>query len=326
MGFPVQRLRRLRRTATLRRMVAETRLSADQFIYPVFVTSGENHCSEISSMPGQFRWSLDRLPEIIDQVLAANVPAVLLFGLPPEKDLAATGAWHEHGIVQEATRRIKRHAPELVVVADTCLCEYTSHGHCGMLDPEGRVLNDETLQVLAKTAVSQAAAGADIIAPSDMMDGRIQAIRAALDAEGFDHLPIMSYAAKYASSFYGPFRDAADSAPAFGDRRAYQMDAPNRREAAREVELDVEEGADILMVKPALPYLDIIADVRARWPHPVAAYHVSGEYAMIKAAAANGWIDERRVATESLVSIARAGADILITYYALDASGWLSQG
>lgn len=325
MGFPSQRLRRLRRTAGLRRMVTETRLSVDQFIYPIFVTAGEHQRSEIGSMPGQFRWSLDRLPELIDQVLAARVPAVLLFGLPPEKDTAATGAWHEHGIVQEATRRIKQQAPDLVVVADTCLCEYTSHGHCGMLDADGQVLNDETLHVLARTAVSQARAGADIIAPSDMMDGRVAALRAALDEAGFEHLPIMAYAAKYASSFYGPFRDAADSAPAFGDRRAYQMDPPNRREAWREVELDVAEGADILMVKPALPYLDIIADVRARWPHPVAAYHVSGEYAMIKAAAAQGWIDERRVATESLLSIARAGADIVITYYALDIARWLAE-
>ena len=326
MGFPIHRMRRLRRSAGLRRMVRETRLSCDQFIYPIFVSAGDNVCTEINSMPGQFRWSLDRLPEIVDQTLAADVPAVLLFGLPPDKDLAATGAWHDHGIVQEATRRIKSQAPDLLVVADTCLCEYTSHGHCGMLDDEGRVLNDETLEVLGRTAVSQARAGADIIAPSDMMDGRVGALRAALDAAGFSHLPIMAYAAKYASSFYGPFRDAADSAPSFGDRRAYQMDPPNRREAKREVALDVEEGADILMVKPALPYLDIIADVRATWDLPVAAYHVSGEYAMIKAAAANGWIDERRVALETLTSIARAGSDILITYYALDAANWLAEG
>ncbi len=325
MGYPIQRLRRLRRTPGLRRMVRETRLAVDQFVYPIFVTAGEHQRSEIRSMPGQYRWSLDRLPELVEQVVTAGVPAVLLFGLPPEKDLAATGAWHEHGIVQEATRRIKHQAPELVVIADTCLCEYTSHGHCGMLDSQGQVLNDETLEVLARTAVSQARAGADIIAPSDMMDGRVAALRAALDAAGFADLPIMAYAAKYASGFYGPFRDAADSAPAFGDRRAYQMDPPNRREALREVALDVDEGADILMVKPALPYLDILADVRATWPHPVAAYQVSGEYAMIKAAAAQGWIDERRIATETLVSIARAGADILITYYALDAARWLSE-
>jgi porphobilinogen synthase len=251
---------------------------------------------------------------------------VLLFGLPSDKDLAGTGAWHDHGIVQEATRRIKALAPELVVVADTCLCEYTSHGHCGMLDDQGRVLNDETLEVLARTAVSQAQAGADIIAPSDMMDGRVAALRSALDAAGFSHLPIMAYAAKYASGFYGPFREAADSAPAFGDRRAYQMDPPNRREALREVALDVEEGADLVMVKPAVAYLDIIADVRARWDLPLAAYHVSGEYAMIKAAAANGWIDERRVAMETLTSIARAGSDLLITYYAIEAAGWLREG
>ena len=325
MAFPVQRLRRLRRTENLRRMVRETHLRVDQLVFPLFVTHGRNIRTEISSMPGNYRWSLDRLPEVVEETAELGIPAVLLFGIPEDKDEQATGAWHDHGIVQEGLRVVKQTAPELVAIADTCLCEYTSHGHCGMLDSEGYVLNDPTLEILARTAVSQAAAGADIIAPSDMMDGRIARLRAALDEHGHETVPLMAYAAKFASAFYGPFREAADSAPAFGDRRAYQMDPPNRREALAEVLLDVEEGADILMVKPAMPYLDIISDVRAATLHPIAAYHVSGEFAMIKAAAANGWIDERRVALEALTSITRAGAEILITYYAPDVARWLSE-
>ncbi len=322
MAFPIQRPRRLRRTEALRRLVRETRISLEQVIYPLFVTVGSGVQEPIGSMPGQYRWSLDRLAPEIESIAAMGIPAVLLFGLPADKDEEASGAWHDHGIVQEALRLIKQVAPDLLSVADTCLCEYTSHGHCGRLDAEGRVMNDPTLELLARTAVSQAEAGADIIAPSDMMDGRVAAIRDALDDHGFDHLPIMSYAAKYASGFYGPFREAADSAPAFGDRRGYQMDPPNRREALREVLLDVEEGADVIMVKPALPYLDIIREVRDALDQPIAAYQVSGEFAMIKAAAANGWIDEQRVAIESLTAIARAGADILITYYAKDLVAW----
>ncbi|MBI2299799.1 MAG: porphobilinogen synthase [Armatimonadetes bacterium] len=324
MAFPIQRLRRLRRTETLRRMVRETRLSVDQLIYPLFITAGQGVQEPIGAMPGNYRWSLDRLPGEIEEIASLGIPAVLLFGIPADKDPEATGAWHERGIVQEALRVVKGAAPELVAVADTCLCEYTSHGHCGRLDERGQVLNDATLELLVRTAVAQAAAGADIIAPSDMMDGRVAAIRAGLDANGFDQIPIMSYAAKFASGFYGPFREAAGSTPAFGDRRGYQMDPPNRREALREVLLDIEEGADIVMVKPAVAYLDIIRDVREAVPHPVAAYHVSGEFSMIKAAAANGWIDEQRVATETLTSIARAGADLIITYYAKDVAGWIS--
>lgn len=325
MAFPVHRPRRLRRSANLRRLVCETRVSADRLVYPLFVTAGRNIKEPIGAMPGNCRWSLDRLPEEIAEVAALGIPAVLLFGVPDHKDPAASGAWAEEGIVQQALRVVKQTAPELLAIADTCLCEYTSHGHCGMLDERGEVLNDATLEVLVRTAVSQAAAGADIIAPSDMMDGRVGAIRAGLDQAGFETTAILSYAAKYASAFYGPFREAADSAPAFGDRRGYQMDPPNRREAVREVLLDVEEGADIVMVKPALAYLDIIREVRDAVTVPVAAYQVSGEFSMIKAAAANGWIDERRVVLETLTGMARAGADILITYFAKDVARWLAE-
>ncbi len=324
MAFPSHRPRRLRRSETLRAMVRETHLRVDQLVYPLFVTHGHGVQEPIGSMPGQYRWSLDTLPAELERVAVLGLPAVLLFGIPEHKDTAATGAWHEHGVVQEALRVCKQTAPQVLAIADTCLCEYTSHGHCGMLDADGQVLNDPTLEVLARTAVAQAAAGADIIAPSDMMDGRIGAIRAALDAAGFDQVALLSYAAKYASGYYGPFREAADSAPAFGDRRGYQMDPANRREALREVLTDVDEGADLVMVKPAGPYLDIIREVRDAVAVPVAAYQVSGEYALIKAAAGNGWIDEQRVALESLTGIVRAGADIVITYYAKDVVSWLT--
>ncbi|NUP98587.1 MAG: porphobilinogen synthase [Armatimonadetes bacterium] len=323
MPFPVQRPRRLRRTAGLRGLVRETRPAVEQLVYPLFVSAGSGIATPIGSMPGQCRWSLDTLPAELERVAACGVPAVLLFGLPEHKDEQASGAFDEHGIVQEALRVVRRTTPELVAIADTCLCEYTSHGHCGLLDEHGQVRNDLTLELLVRTAVSQAAAGADIIAPSDMMDGRVAAIRSGLDQAGFEHLPILSYAAKYASAFYGPFREAADSAPAFGDRRGYQMDPPNRREALREILLDVDEGADMIMVKPALAYLDIISDARAATSLPIAAYHVSGEYAMIKAAVQNGWLDERRTVVEATTAIVRAGADIVITYYAKELADWL---
>ncbi|HIE53228.1 MAG TPA: porphobilinogen synthase [Armatimonadetes bacterium] len=324
MGFPVTRLRRLRAKENFRRLVRETHLSVDDLIYPLFVIYGRNVKQEIPSMPGIYRWSLDRLPEEIEEVAALDIPAVLLFGIPEHKDEVGSGAYDEHGIVQEAIRVIKGTAPELLVVADTCLCEYTSHGHCGLVDEEGRLLNDPTLELLQKTALSQAQAGADLIAPSDMMDGRVAALRQVLDENGFSHVPIMSYAAKYASSFYGPFRDAADSAPQFGDRRAYQMDPPNWREARREVALDLEEGADIVMVKPALAYLDVLREVREMTDLPVAAYNVSGEFSLVKAAAQNGWIDERKIVLEILTGIKRAGADIIITYFAKDLVRWLA--
>jgi len=323
MGFPVHRPRRLRRSAVLRRMVGETRLAVDRLVLPLFVTTGENIAAPISAMPGHCRWSLDRLPSEIEAIAGLGIPAVLLFGIPATKDPEASGAWSETGIVQEAIRVTKQVAPELVVIADTCLCEYTSHGHCGRLTPSGEVDNDPTLELLVRTAVSQAAAGADMVAPSDMMDGRVAAIRAGLDAAGCSQTPIMSYAAKYASAYYGPFREAADSAPAFGDRRGYQMDPANRREALREVRLDVEEGADIILIKPAGPYLDIIRDVREAIDLPLAAYQVSGEFAMIEAAAANGWLDRQRTILESVTAIARAGADLLITYFARDLARWL---
>jgi porphobilinogen synthase len=304
-------------------MVGETRLAVDRLVLPLFVTTGENIAAPISAMPGHCRWSLDRLPSEIEAIAGLGIPAVLLFGIPATKDPEASGAWSETGIVQEAIRVTKQVAPELVVIADTCLCEYTSHGHCGRLTPSGEVDNDPTLELLVRTAVSQAAAGADMVAPSDMMDGRVAAIRAGLDAAGCSQTPIMSYAAKYASAYYGPFREAADSAPAFGDRRGYQMDPANRREALREVRLDVEEGADIILIKPAGPYLDIIRDVREAIDLPLAAYQVSGEFAMIEAAAANGWLDRQRTILESVTAIARAGADLLITYFARDLARWL---
>jgi porphobilinogen synthase len=304
-------------------MVRETELSVNDLVYPLFV--GQGKTQPIASMPGQSRWSLNDLAEPIEQVTGAGLPAVLLFGIPDKKDEVGSGAYAENGIVQQAIRKIKAQAPELVVIGDVCLCEYTSHGHCGLLNEAGEVLNDETLELLARTAVSQAQAGADIVAPSDMMDGRVAALREALDDVGFTQTAILSYAAKYASGFYGPFREAAESAPAFGDRRGYQMDPANAREALREVRLDLEEGADIIMVKPALPYLDIISRARELCDVPVAAYNVSGEFAMVKAAAEKGWLEEPRVVMEILTAIKRAGADIIITYHALDAAQWLTE-
>lgn len=326
MAFPITRMRRLRRTPVLRDLVRETELSPGDFLYPLFVTPGTGVRREVSSMPGVYNISVDQLAREADELAELGVPGVLLFGLPASKDLEASGAFAEDGIVQQAARALKAHAPDLLVVADTCLCEYTSHGHCGRLDADGYLDNDATLEMLARTAVSQAAAGCDVIAPSDMMDGRVSAIRVALDEAGFALTPIMAYAAKFASGFYGPFRDAADSAPAFGDRRQYQMDPPNRREALRELELDAEEGADILMVKPALAYLDIIREARGLLKHPLAAYNVSGEYAMVHAAARNGWIDGDRVTMEILTGIKRAGADIIITYHAKEAARLLRRG
>jgi porphobilinogen synthase len=314
----VHRPRRLRRSETLRAMVRETRLAPEDFILPLFACTGENVRREISSMPGVFNLSVDEIVREATNAYEAGVRGVILFGLPETKDETASGAYAEKGIVQQAIRAIKRALPDMLTIADTCLCEYTSHGHCGVVR-RGEVLNDESLELIARTALSQAQAGADIVAPSAMMDGQVGAIREALDASGLEDIAIMSYAVKYASSFYGPFREAADSAPAFGDRRAYQMDGGNAREAMREAELDYSEGADFLMVKPALPYLDIMKQVRDRFDLPMAAYHVSGEYAMIKAAAERGWIDEHRVMLETLTSIKRAGADVIITYYAQDA-------
>ncbi|MER3397373.1 MAG: porphobilinogen synthase [Chloroflexota bacterium] len=323
-GFPAVRLRRLRRTTALRELVQETRLSVKDLIYPLFIIEGRGTRQEIESMPGQYRWSLDLLPAEVEAIARLGIRAVLLFGIPAHKDEVGSGAWAEDGIIQRAVKVIKGLVPDLTVICDVCLCEYTSHGHCGVVR-DGYVQNDETLELLARTAVSQAAAGADIVAPSDMMDGRVGAIRRALDEAGFGQVTIMAYSAKYASAFYGPFREAAGSAPQFGDRRAYQMDPPNVREALREVELDIAEGADIIMVKPALAYLDVIRVVRQRFDHPLAAYNVSGEYAMVKAAARNGWLDERRAALEILYGIKRAGADLIITYHAKDVARWLKE-
>jgi porphobilinogen synthase len=315
--------RRLRSSSALRGMVRETSLSAGDFIYPVFVVEGSGEVRrEIGSMPGVFQHSVDALRREAEIVAAAGVPAVILFGLPSEKDEVASGAYADDGVVQRAVRALKSDNPNMLVFTDVCLCEYMSHGHCGIVD--GNVIvNDPTLALLARTAVSHAAAGADVVAPSDMMDGRVAAIRAALDAEGFANTPILSYAVKYASAMYGPFREAADSAPKFGDRRSYQMDPANRREAVKEALQDIAEGADMLMVKPAISYLDIIREVRDCCNLPLAAYNVSGEYAMVKAAAANGWIDERAAVLEILTSIKRAGADIILTYHAKDAAAWL---
>lgn len=318
MPYPIQRPRRLRRTDALRSLVRETKLTRDDFVLPLFVCSGTKVRREISSMPGVFNLSVDETVEEVSRAFDIGVRSVILFGLPESKDETATGAYAEDGIVQRALRAIKKSTPHVIAMADTCLCEYTSHGHCGVVR-DGDVVNDESLKLLAKTALSQAEAGADVVAPSAMMDGQVASIREALDTSGFEHIPIMAYAVKYASAFYGPFREAADSAPAFGDRRAYQMDPPNAREAMREAQLDYEEGADILMVKPATVYLDVLRMVRERYDVPLAAYHVSGEYALIKAAAQKGWIDEQRVMLETLTSIKRAGADIILTYYARDA-------
>ena len=316
------RPRRLRRSENIRAMVRETELSVKDFVYPIFVVPGENIKEEIPSMPGCFHLSVDRAVEQAKELSALGIPSVEVFGLPEYKDEIGSSAWDAKSPVQQAIRAIKQAEPELAVVGDVCLCQYTSHGHCGKLSGH-EVENDATLPLLAKTAVSQAEAGADIVAPSDMMDGRIAALREALDEAGFSHVSIMSYAVKYASGYYGPFRDAADSAPSFGDRRAYQMDPANAREAMKEVALDLAEGADIIMVKPALAYLDIVRRVRDAIDRPVAVYNVIGEYAMVKAAAANGWIDEKRIVLETLTGMKRAGADIIITYHAIDAAKWL---
>ncbi|OQA07014.1 MAG: Delta-aminolevulinic acid dehydratase [Firmicutes bacterium ADurb.Bin373] len=320
MGFPIQRMRRLRSSETLRRMVRETTLRSSDFIYPLFVIYGQDKKIPVNSMPGVFQFSVDRLSEEIKEIDSLKIPAVLLFGLPEHKDSVGSSAFQDNGVVQEATRLIKKICPEMLVITDVCLCEYTDHGHCGLIDQKGVVDNDATLDLLAQEALSHARAGCDIIAPSDMMDGRIGYIRKELDDNGYKDIPLMAYSAKYASSFYGPFRDAADSAPQFGDRKSYQMDGANIREALREVALDIEEGADIVMVKPALPYLDVIKAVKEKFAYPTAAYNVSGEYAMIKAAAACGWLDEERVMMEALTSIKRAGADLIITYFAKDAA------
>ena len=314
----IHRPRRLRRNEAIRSLVRETRLAAEDFVLPFFACPGEGVRKEISSMPGVHNLSVDEIAKEAAAAYELGIKSVILFGLPEAKDEHASGAFDENGIVQRAVRAIRQAAPGLLIMTDTCLCEYTSHGHCGMIR-DGEVVNDESLALLARTAVSQAAAGADVVAPSAMMDGQVGAIREALDAEGFEQVAIMAYAVKYASGFYGPFREAADSSPAFGDRRAYQMDAANAREAIREAELDYIEGADILMVKPAVVYLDILKMVREEFDVPVAAYHVSGEYAMIKAAAQKGWLDEERVMLETLTSIKRAGADIILTYYAREA-------
>jgi porphobilinogen synthase len=339
MAFPATRLRRLRRTETLRALVRETRLTPESLVYPLFVCPGNGIRKEIRSMPGVFNLSVDEAVKEARATRALGVPAVMVFGLPEKKDEVATGAWAEDGIVQRAARAIKSEVPDLLIMGDVCLCEYMSHGHCGIVKAgpqslgaaaaappatEYEILNDESLELLARTSVSLANAGVDIIAPSDMMDGRVGAIRAALDRAGFENTPILSYAAKFASGFYGPFREAADSAPQFGDRRSYQMDPANIREAMREIELDIEEGADMIMVKPAMPSLDVIAAARERFDLPLAAYQVSGEYAMIEAAARNQWIDRDRVMMESLLCIRRAGASIILTYYAKEAAKLLA--
>lgn len=324
MKFPEYRARRTRRTPTLRNMVRETQLAVDDFIYPLFCVEGNDVCKPISSMPGVCQFSIDRLAAEAREIWQLGIPAVILFGIPDSKDAEGSEGTNENGIIPRAIRAIKQAVPELIVVTDVCLCEYTDHGHCGVIRGE-EVLNDPTLQLLGRQAVAHARAGADIIAPSDMMDGRVAAIRRALDIEGFDQLPIMSYAVKYASAFYGPFREAAESAPQFGDRRSYQMDPANRREALREAQLDVNENADFLIVKPAMAYLDIVRDVRERCDLPLVAYNVSGEYAMLKAAALQGWIDHDKVMLELLTGMKRAGADLIITYHAKEAARLLAQ-
>jgi porphobilinogen synthase len=320
--FPNYRPRRLRVSPALRKVVCETRLSVEQLVLPLFVRAGKKLRREVSAMPGVFQFSPDELLHEAERAYKLGVPAILLFGIPEKKDAKASGAFAKNGIVQQTVRLLKRELPELLVITDVCLCEYMSHGHCGIVS-NGKILNDPTLKILAQTALSHAEAGADIVAPSDMMDGRVRAIRESLDKNNFSDTPIMSYAAKFASAFYGPFREAAESAPQFGDRRSYQMDAANANEALREVALDIQEGADIVMVKPALAYLDLIWRVKEKFGYPTAAYSVSAEYSMIKAAARNGWIDERAVTLESLLAMRRAGADILITYAAADVARWL---
>ena len=323
----MQRMRKLRVSPAMRAMVRENHLRVEELIYPVFVTEGQDICHPVDSMPGICQYSPDRLSEELDRVIAAKVPAVLLFGIPAHKDEMGSGAYDENGLVQKAIRQMKSDKTyrDLIVIADVCLCEYTSHGHCGLVQ-DGIILNDETLPLLAKTAVSYAKAGADMVAPSDMMDGRIGSIREALDAEGFLHIPIMAYSAKFASAFYGPFRDAAHSAPGFGDRKTYQMDPANGREAMREIEADLLEGADIIIAKPAMAYMDVIREASVKYNIPIAAYNVSGEYSMVKAAAANGWIDEKKIVMEILTGLKRAGANIIITYHALDAAKWICEG
>ena len=320
----MKRFRRLRTSAAMRSFVREHEVSVRDLIYPLFVVEGEDLKTPVPSMPGIYQFSPDRLEEELSRVTQAGIPAVLLFGIPARKDEEGSEAYNPDGITQRAIRQIKESHPELLVIADVCLCEYTSHGHCGLVC-EGHILNDETLPLLAKAAVTLAAAGADIIAPSDMMDGRVEAIRNALDEAGFGEIPVMSYAAKFASAYYGPFRDAAGSAPQFGDRKTYQMDPANGREALREIETDLEEGADLIIVKPALAYGDITAMARERFDVPLIAYNVSGEYSMVKAAAEQGWIDEKRIVLENLLSMKRAGADRIITYHALDAAAWLAE-
>lgn len=323
MGFPQLRLRRLRRTEGLRALVRENRVDVGDLIYPMFVIEGKGIQQEVASMPGIFRLSPDQLDAEIEEVARLGIPAVLLFGIPEHKDEVGSSAYDPAGVVQQAVKKIKKLAPQLLVITDVCLCEYTSHGHCGIVVGD-QVDNDRTLPLLAKTALSHAEAGADITAPSDMMDGRVKAIREMLDANGFQHLPILSYAAKYASAFYDPFREAAESAPRFGDRRSYQMDYHNVREALREIEQDINEGADIIMIKPALAYLDVIRQARNTFNYPLAAYNVSGEYAMVKAAAKQGWLDEKRIVIEVLTAIKRAGADIILTYHAKDFATWVA--
>ncbi|WP_457641969.1 porphobilinogen synthase [Persephonella sp.] len=325
MGFPVHRPRRLRKNENIRRLVRETTLTVDDFIYPLFIEEGENIKLEIPSMPGIFRYSLDRIDEELEEVVNLGIPAVLLFGIPKHKDAVGSETWNDEGIIQKAIRHIKEKCPDLYVITDVCFCEYTEHGHCGVLHDHD-VDNDPTLENTKKQVVSHAKAGADMVAPSGMMDGVVKAIREALDESGYTNIPIMSYSAKYASAYYGPFRDAADSTPAFGDRRTYQMDSANRKEALKEVSLDVEEGADIIMVKPALAYLDIISDLKENFNLPVAAYNVSGEYSMVKAAGKLGWIDENKVMMETLTAMKRAGADIIITYHAKEAAKILKNG
>lgn len=324
MPYPTERLRRLRLSKNLRRMIRETRLDVDDLVYPLFVVPGKDIKKEIRSMPGNFHLSRDNLLKEAKEADKLGIPAILLFGLPKHKDEEGREAYAKDGIIQQAVRVVKDALPDFMVITDVCLCEYTSHGHCGVIK-NGRLLNDPTLDLLAKTALSQVESGSDIVAPSGMMDGQVKIIRQTLDENGYDNIPIMAYSAKYASSFYGPFREAADSAPQFGDRKSYQMDPANVQEALREVKLDIEEGADIVMVKPALAYLDVISRVKQEFDVPLAAYNVSGEYAMIKAAAAKGWVDEKRIALEVLTSIKRAGADIILTYFAKEVAKWLAR-
>lgn len=320
----MNRFRRLRASSALRRMVQETHINKSDLIYPIFVADGKGIKNPVSSMPGVYQYSVDMLDEILDEIAEIGISGLLIFGIPAHKDEFASSAYDDNGVTQQAIRYIKEKYPDMIVIADVCLCEYTSHGHCGVIC-DGKILNDETLPLLAKMSVSLAKAGADIIAPSDMMDGRVAAIRKALDENGFCGTPILSYSAKFASGYYSPFRDAAESSPAFGDRKTYQMDSANGREALREIADDIEEGADMVMVKPALAYLDVLKAARERFDLPIAAYNVSGEYSMVKAAAQNGWIDEKRIVMENLTAIKRAGADIIITYHALDAAKWLEE-